>query len=893
MRKGLHVFGVLSLLASLFVFTPATFAEPAANDPFLRTWQRTDKPIADGNVTRTWMWGPAAFTSGMSEDYVESPSGQRTVQYFDKSRMEITDPNGDESSPWYVTNGLLVVELVTGQMQVGNSTFVPRSPAQVNVAGDADDTAGPTYATFASLRDVAALAEGATITQRVNRAGAVTNDETLAGLGVSAARYVPATDHTVASPFWAFMQSAGTVWENGGTTTAPLFQDPFYATGYPISEAYWATVKVGGTPRDVLLQCFERRCLTYTPDNPVEWQVEAGNVGQHYYRWRYPEAPAGPGEQANALTDAVINAHSDEAREAALLEVMDALGIGVYSATGAQIVGGAERGAGDFYLYELEIELMAKALGRAQAAGTSPELAAAGFDDGDLLTVEDLAMTLTSLPVLEGGAAVDPELLRQVIVEGAQAAQASPNDSSSLGPLVARQLGLSHEQPYDLFTNVPIEQLRFDPLQSFLILSDILLPIVAESGPVEVGGTQIVAQSKGILATTSDVHPCEDAVGTGVKEGWSGGKWAAGFIKKIGNPVKIAAVAIDGIHGSMLAYSVLVYSLDQTLDTHYGHESAGEALRFRVKVEMVDELPENVVKCGWLLGVEFPKKGPIKDVGMVWQQPQLGQHGTVICTETCVKTAPDGIATLIFQPKQEDQPGRGWVVEERGTVTGYAMYQSRHKNVLGSISQIITPKSGATAWTVTHHQIPGYDVTLTVQYDVHLHDYPTPPMYPHDHDYTASGKVTYNIFVPDGSVIPPYEETPVSWTQGASGSGTEAIVTIGNGGGGDYQCSGAYSGQWISYAEIEDDGAKSRGERMRYIRFRPEEPDDANYTGNCGDHLWIDSYTNADTYPWIDLQATGTTTKEYDPCPTSHSEDITCEGNIKWTIKVKRSGFDS
>ena len=159
MRKGLHLFGVLSILASLFVIAPATQAEPAANDPFLRTWQRTDKPIADGSVTRTWMWGPAAFSAGMSEDYAESPGGKRTVQYFDRSRMEISNPDGDQSSPWYVTNGLLVVELVTGQMQVGNNTFIDRSPAQVNVAGDADDPNGPTYATFGSLRDATALGD--------------------------------------------------------------------------------------------------------------------------------------------------------------------------------------------------------------------------------------------------------------------------------------------------------------------------------------------------------------------------------------------------------------------------------------------------------------------------------------------------------------------------------------------------------------------------------------------------------------------------------------------------------------------------------------------------------------------------------------------------------------
>ncbi len=37
----------------------------------------------------------------------------------------------------------------------------------------------------------------------------------------------------------------------------------------------------------VLIQAFERRVLTYTPDNLAEYRVEMGNVGQQYYRWRY------------------------------------------------------------------------------------------------------------------------------------------------------------------------------------------------------------------------------------------------------------------------------------------------------------------------------------------------------------------------------------------------------------------------------------------------------------------------------------------------------------------------------------------------------------------------------------------------------------------------------
>jgi hypothetical protein len=177
--------------------------------------------------------------------------------------------------------------LITGQLQSGDNAFAAHPPAQVNVAGDPDDSAGPTYATFAALLNRPPAADGALLVQRVDRAGNVTLDETLAAHNATAAHRVSVSgiDHQVASPFWSFMNAAGAVWQDGGYATAPLFPDPFYATGYPLSEAYWATVRVGGVAADALLQCFERRCLTWTPG--TGWQVEAGNVGAHYYQWRY------------------------------------------------------------------------------------------------------------------------------------------------------------------------------------------------------------------------------------------------------------------------------------------------------------------------------------------------------------------------------------------------------------------------------------------------------------------------------------------------------------------------------------------------------------------------------------------------------------------------------
>ena len=264
------------------------------SDAYTRTWERTDKPVADLAVDRTWMWGPETFTGTILEPYAEGTQGEgdfgeRVVRYFDKSRMEITYQLGDPSDDWYVTNGLLVVELVTGRLQLGDREFEQLEPAEVNVAGDAGDPNGPTYATFGALLDAAPYAAGATITARLSRDGSLSNDPALAALGVTAAQLVdvPGIRHQNASPFWAFMNGSGPVYVAGELVNSPLFTSPFYATGLPITEAYWAEVEVGGVAQDVLIQCFERRCLTYTPGNPDGWQVEAGIVGRHYYTWRY------------------------------------------------------------------------------------------------------------------------------------------------------------------------------------------------------------------------------------------------------------------------------------------------------------------------------------------------------------------------------------------------------------------------------------------------------------------------------------------------------------------------------------------------------------------------------------------------------------------------------
>ena len=289
-----RLFGIVGVLAAWLAVAAVVTAAPIAGNYFGNTWAHTDQPVATGQISRTWMWGPTANTPALFEPYAESPNDMRQVQYFDKTRMEVTHPDGDASSIWYVTNGLLAEELITGRLQLGDNTFEQHDPAQVNVAGDANDPNGPTYATFNPLMAFGAVPNGWNITQTVDRAGVVGSDDALSSFGVTAVDVAVPTTHNVASVFWDFMNSSGTVFDNGSYGNDKLFANPFYATGYPLTEAYWTNVLVGGVQTQVLVQVFERRVLTYTPSNSDGWKVEAGNVGLHYYTWRYTQL----GEQA-------------------------------------------------------------------------------------------------------------------------------------------------------------------------------------------------------------------------------------------------------------------------------------------------------------------------------------------------------------------------------------------------------------------------------------------------------------------------------------------------------------------------------------------------------------------------------------------------------------------
>jgi hypothetical protein len=294
---------VLALMASLFSAAIVASAQDTNNDyddngyfeiatdEFYNVWKRTDKPVAEGKVHRTWIWGPGAISDLIEEQYVEGEGGTRMVQYFEKSRMELPTDTVDKDSAWYITQGRLAYELMTGNIQLGDNDFYANGPSQRSAAGDYNDTTAPTYAVMGELMDLHARDTGGVITQFVDRHGNISDNHDYKHYGVTDYKYDAVTDHNIASVFWKFMNSTGIVYDHGHhkAVSNHLFENPYYAVGRPLTEAYWAHVTVAGVEQDVLIQCFERRCLTFTPGNPEGWEVESGNIGQHYYDWRYIE----------------------------------------------------------------------------------------------------------------------------------------------------------------------------------------------------------------------------------------------------------------------------------------------------------------------------------------------------------------------------------------------------------------------------------------------------------------------------------------------------------------------------------------------------------------------------------------------------------------------------
>lgn len=252
----------------------------ASHEAVQDLWWESDGPVAEEQVKRSWLWGPDSWI-GVSEPYDEEPNGARMVHYFDKARIEV---NAGDTQP-LLTAGLLVRDMILGSVQVGDEAFNESTPARVPIAGDGFEI-NPNAPTYASLHGIASVEEGRSIEPRPGEAivetvaadGTIDSEPALSGQATYGT-YDETLGHNIASVFDDYLAGLAVDWQ--------------MSVGLPLTEPYWVQTLVNQESTWVLVQAFERRVLTYTPSNDPEWRVEMGNVGRHYYEWRYDmEAPS-------------------------------------------------------------------------------------------------------------------------------------------------------------------------------------------------------------------------------------------------------------------------------------------------------------------------------------------------------------------------------------------------------------------------------------------------------------------------------------------------------------------------------------------------------------------------------------------------------------------------
>ena len=135
MRRTLTLTAIVLVMLSVAGMATLQASSVYADPQFKTQWDQ-------GEAITPNFWGPLANAKDVApEPYKEATGGTRTVQYFDKGRMELTGGK--------VTNGLLATELIKGQIQTGDATFTPMAPPAIPIAGDPDNP-GPTYASLAT-----------------------------------------------------------------------------------------------------------------------------------------------------------------------------------------------------------------------------------------------------------------------------------------------------------------------------------------------------------------------------------------------------------------------------------------------------------------------------------------------------------------------------------------------------------------------------------------------------------------------------------------------------------------------------------------------------------------------------------------------------------------------
>jgi hypothetical protein len=420
---------------------------------------------------------------------------------------------------------------------------------------------------------------------------------------------------------------------------------------------------------------------------------------------RLPGAPEAP----EAIATAWFAASSDEQRRDIVLDVLAALGLGVYTMEGTPILFGAEQGVDDPWLYDFEVALLA----------TDPALARG-------LSVADLAMSLESILTDGSGSPFEAAALAELIASATSEALAEPEDPIGFPLRLARELELA-ASGRDLAAEVPLEE-PLTSLAAVLIELDILMPFAAGDGAAVAASSEVYrpmaarrAQPSSWPRLSAAARPARmaqlcDRIGSWAgKKSWDIGKLGARVLKGSAIIASWTGPA-QLIHARILGRVIEVRGGSSNTDIHYVHPDEGGITdaTFWVQAWVNAELPAEVRGCGALSGLRLPKAGPLSGLTVEWSTGPLGDHGTIDCPpDSCLRTGADGLATLEFAAATEpDMPIRGPEQYDRALVTSRVNFLDDFMNDYG-----LLPLAGEWKFRdvrIGWHDRPSYKISGSV-----------------------------------------------------------------------------------------------------------------------------------------------------------------------------------
>jgi hypothetical protein len=433
-----------------------------------------------------------------------------------------------------------------------------------------------------------------------------------------------------------------------------------------------------------------------------------------------PDAATSRATLAKKLVAQLVHASSEAARTQALINIMSALNLGVYKGNGEAIIRGAERGPHDFYLYDFEVSGMQAALQRKQ-----------------MWSVQDLSSELTAMGFHPPSKALDPQALNEGLASAVRWGMEHAGDPHSTSLLIIRDLGETHQYPYDLTKTPSLSAVNLDALQFFLIAANLLIPLAPPDKQTDVP-QKIVAFASNRVGLQSqllaDAGPCD--FGGDSRAFVQFLKVIASIIGgTVGNGAKFIIPVEDALHALLVGLNITAeYTGEQPAQTHWGPDVSGHfsslhrpGTPIRLSILVFNHMPwqPEDIACGALLGYKLPKFGGMPDVPVNWSftfgpeednglpvpseekgYEDLLTQGTV--TRADPKTDRNGFAELDFTPKDEAIPEFGKLTTTDGTLQPAVFILSNLGNIMAWPTQLLMPRTVTISWRVERHKPSGF-----------------------------------------------------------------------------------------------------------------------------------------------------------------------------------------